>query len=192
LFQGHHWRCLRHLVLASDKIDCPILDPILVVQFSVKIVSDMVPKHQNLVQNGTIHFSSGGPKFGHLHQTSWPQTPKIQCSQYETSVPISWVLHWPLSHSFAPDLANYHLVDHSLEHGSIHRHSSSPSWLIVLDLVSIQLIDSAFVILCRQGIEACRDNIHIRFWWIEQLWWVDNSLHFVLLVIGVCYFDGIQ
>src|ERR1700732_4472671 len=73
---------------ASDKINCPILNPIL--RFSVKIVSDMVPKHLNSVQHGTIHFGSGGPKFGDLHRTSWPQTPKIWCSRYETSVPISW------------------------------------------------------------------------------------------------------
>ena len=64
-----------------------MLDPI--VQFSVKIASDMVPKHQNSVQHGTIHFGSRGPKFGDLHWTSQPQTPKIWCSRYETSVPIS-------------------------------------------------------------------------------------------------------
>src|SRR5882762_599388 len=41
---------------ASDKINCPILDPI--VRFSVKIVSDMVPKHQNSV----ICIGPHGPK----------------------------------------------------------------------------------------------------------------------------------
>ena len=83
----HHWRHLRHLVLASDTINCPILDPI--VQFSVKFVSDMVPKHQNLVQHSIIHFGSIGTKFSGLHQTSQPPTPKIWWSQYETLVPIS-------------------------------------------------------------------------------------------------------
>ena len=45
----------------SHKINCPILD--LIVQFSMKIVSDMVTKHQNSVQYHTIHFGSRGPKF---------------------------------------------------------------------------------------------------------------------------------